>query len=316
MLMKRVERLAWLSVAVVACNGVLWTSVAGCGPDNPNTDAGPDSMADTKTDGPTIDAPNDVSDGGSKDVAIDVKDLVDFQHNFATTYCQRIAKECWGAQFDAAAPDAAVAACADTIVTSGGGLENAVYDLADPNALNGGHIHLNTTASASCLAGLSTMTLPAIPGTEYATLAQNCTGALTGDLANGQGCHETAECTTGFCSYAADAGAPDGSPGACIATGATNAPCGSGRGAGNEECMHRSWNGTTQLRCDLTESDGGPGTKVCTVKKANNSDCFYEWDCTTNTCDDNYKCNTSTTAWTYAYPGFCPAVFGPDSGLQ
>jgi len=317
--MKRVERLAWLSVAVVAVNGLVWTSMVGCSGDTTTDDGGPDSSGDTVVPDVTQpDVKNDVAtpDGGSDgDAAFDSAPLTDFQQAYAAAFCKRIGTACFQEQLDAGVSDAALGACEQLITTSGGGIENAVYDLADPIALNGGHISINQTSASSCLAGLATMSLPTLSGTEYATLAENCTGALVGDLANGQGCHETAECSTGFCTYDKDAGVPDGSTGVCIPTGVSGASCGSLRGSGNEECMHRGWEGTTQLKCEVYTADGGVGSLTCKTKSADGSYCVYEWECSTDTCDDNYTCNTASTAWTYLYAGQCPTYF-PDAGLQ
>jgi hypothetical protein len=318
-MMKRFARLAWLAVAVGASNGLLWTTLSGCGPDNNPTDGGPDSTSDSPAE-----AKADVVQDTGKDVVTDAGDgsafdaskLLQFQKDFAAQYCVAIGKTCFAEQKDSGLPDASLTQCEAIITTQGGGIENAAYDLLDPTALNSGHISVDPTASASCLAGLSTMTLPKVPGSEYAVLAKNCTGALVGDIATGQGCHETAECASGFCTYDKDAGIPDGSTGLCVATGVTGANCGTGRGSGNEECMHRGWQGTTQLRCDLyNDVDSGPGTHKCTVKFGNTTPCFFEWECTSNTCDDTFTCNANTTSWTYLYAGQCPTYF-PDAGLN
>jgi hypothetical protein len=87
--------------------------------------------------------------------------------------------------------------------------------------------------------------------------------------------------------------------------------------------MYRGWLGSQQLRCDIQETEAGPAcatygnpTSTCQPKIANNGGCFYEWECATNTCNDNCTCVPNGQTWTLVGGGLCPAFFGADSGLN
>ena len=325
--MKRVERLAYVTVAGVICNLMVWMSMEGCsgdttgdagdsGPDQ-TTDVGPDVAPDVTPDVAPDVGPDVISDAGP-----DVTEIIAFQQAYAAALCQRIGVCCYGAQLDASAPPAAVAACEAYAVSSkGGGFENAIGDLANNAALHSGNIAVNESAKASCLAGLATLSCPSITGTEYATVAQNCLGALTGTVPVGGGCHETVECNDGYC-QANDGGAVDASaPGTCVALAGLGQPC-NPIGNGNDQCMYRSWVGTTPLRCDIMETEAGTcnsfgtPTYTCTAKTGAGGGCFFEWECASEMCNDTCQCGTSGQSWTVIPSGFCPEYFGADSGLN
>jgi hypothetical protein len=319
--MKRVERLAWVTVAGVLCNVMAWVSIEGCSGDN-NSDAG--DGGDAALDQTTPDVGNDVSPDVATDVTPDVvKDagpdvtaIVAFQQAYAAALCQRMSVCCYGAQLDASAPDAAIGTCeAFTTSAFGGGFENAIGDLATTSVLNSGNIVVNEPQRTNCLAALQTMSCPTISGTEYASLAQNCVGALSGTLPVGQPCGRSVECNNGYC-LRDDAGV-----GTCVAIATVGQAC-NPEGNGNDECMYRSWVGSTTARCDVTDTEAGtcntfgtPSFK-CTAKTANGGGCFYEWECASDTCSDSCTCTAATQAWTLVGTGVCPSYFGADSGLN
>ena len=249
--MKRVERLAWVTVAGVLCNVMAWVSIDGGSGDN-NGDAG--DGGDAALDQTTPDVGNDVSPDVATDVTPDVvKDagpdvtaIVAFQQAYAAAFCQRMSVCCYGAQLDASAPDAAIGSCeAFTTSAFGGGFENAIGDLATTSVLNSGNIVVNEPQRTNCLAALQTMSCPTISGTEYASLAQNCVGALSGTLPVGQPCGRSVECNNGYC-LRDDAGV-----GTCVAIATVGQAC-NPEGNGNDECMYRSWAGSTTARCDVS----------------------------------------------------------------
>src|SRR5262245_54726849 len=175
--MKRFERLGWVSLAAVLCNAAVWMSIEGCGPDNNGDDAG-DGQADQTSDVKLDQIGPDVADGGGPDVtAVDAAAIMQFQQEYAAALCKRMSSCCYGLQLEASAPDAPIQTVQSFATAPfGGGFENVIGDLDNPAVLNGGHIALNSTAKASCLAGLATLSCPTVSGSEYETLAQNCIG--------------------------------------------------------------------------------------------------------------------------------------------
>jgi len=321
----KLSRLRWVGTGAVICSLVTLGTIEGCSGDDNNGDAGDsgnDGTSDTGKDINTQDVKNDVNEGGPTDAGPDVTEIVAFQHAISSAFCQRLGSCCYSTQLDAAAPDAAVASCIALVESpNGGGFENVVGDLADPLSLNSGHIVVDETAKTSCLAGLATMTCGSMTGTEYETLAKNCVGALHGSQAVGQNCRRTVECNNAFCSWG-DAGslAPDAS-GTCVPLSGSGGDC-DPRGNGNDQCMYRSWGGTTPLRCDTVEgvpntcgTTGNPTFK-CTPKLANGTGCYYEWECQGACGGNNCTCQSATTAVPFPYDTVCPSYFGADSGLQ
>ncbi len=321
--MKRSQRLTLVTVAFVGTNLAGWLTLEGCGPDNNGSDAGDSSVDQTgpdvsKADVITADVVNDT---GQPDAGgVDAAEIIAFQQQYAAAFCKRMGACCYGAQLDASAPDAALGKCESLIVsTASGGVENAVGDIADPQVINSGHIVVNETAKASCLADLATVSCPQITGTEYQALAQNCNSVLSGTQAPSQPCKRTVECNNGFCEYPpADAGADASAK--CVALSGANQPC-DPFGNGNEQCMYRGWLGSTQLRCDIAEYEAGTcapygtPTFVCTPKTANGGGCGYEWECATNNCSDTCDCQPANNTFTFPFVGTCNALF-PDAGLN
>jgi len=304
---------------VVLGNLLVWTTVAGCGPDNGNPDAGdasPDQTTDVGMD-TTNDVGNDVVGNDASDAGeagYDAAAVINFQQAYAAALCKAYGTYCFQAELDASLPSANLAFCEATVTGSGGGgPENVIGDLSTNGVIDSGTVFVDETAATSCLAGVMTMTLPNIPGSEYATIAQNCIGALSGSQASGQPCNATIECGDGFCAAGGDAGGK-----VCVPLSGLNGACGSFSGSGNDQCMYRGWTGSPQLRCDNVEPDGGAPSNKCTAKLTQGSACYWEWDCQSDTCDNNDTCNTNSTAWTLIVlgGGTCPLYFGADAGLN
>jgi hypothetical protein len=328
--MNRFRHLGWVGMVAVACNAFAWTTLGGCSGDDNQGDAGDgsiDQTADTKANDVAVDnnVPDvgpDVSEGGPSDAGPDVTAIISFQQAYAQALCQRLSTCCYGAQLDASAPDAAIAACeANTESSTLGGIEYAIGEIGRSVTLHGGNIAVNETAATSCLAALQTLTCGQITGTEYTSMVKNCLGALSGTLSIGaSGCTGSVECNNGYCQApAADAG-PDAS-GTCVALSTIGQDC-NPVGGGNDDCMYRGWLGTQQARCDIVEttantcaSTGNPTFK-CTAKTPDNGTCLYEWECANTTCGDSCECIPSSQTWTYPFFGVCPEYFGADSGLN
>ena len=328
--MKRFGRLAWVAVVAFGFNTLAWSTLEGCSGDDNKVDSGdgavdqtnPDAKADVA---PDVDGGGDVvtSDADADvEAGPDVKAIVDFQTAYAQALCERLASCCYGAQLDAGAPDAAIGTCETNAKSPNlGGIEFAIGEIGRPQVLNSGNINVNQTAATSCLAALQTLSCGQITGTEYAAMAQNCLGALSGKLdAGATGCHGSVECNNGYCEPP-DGGFSNG-PGTCVPIAAIGQAC-NPIGGGNDQCMYRGWLGTQQARCDTTETTANTcattatgATFKCTAKTATGNTCLFEWECASNTCGDSCTCIANNQTWTYPFFGVCPAYFGDDAGLQ
>jgi len=326
--MKRFARLGWVSVVVFGFNAFAWSTLEGCSGDDNGGDAG-----DANPDQTGPDVKNDVvpQEGGqdvvqdviSEDAGPDVTAVLEFRQAYALALCKRLDTCCNVAQLDASAGDAGIAQCmANAESPNLGGIEFAIGEIGRSATLNSGHVVVDQTAATSCLADLATLPCGTITGSTYDTMAQNCLGALKGNVPVGSGpCYGSVECDNGYCQEPDGGFAPDAG-GKCVALSAQGQPC-SPIGGGNDQCMYRGWLGTTQLRCDLTETEGNTcnteaadASFKCTAPTANGDGCLFEWECASGTCGDSCQCIPSSSTWTYPFFGVCPAYFGPDSGLQ
>lgn len=235
----------------------------------------------------------DAADAGTdaSDAPYDANNVVQFVKDEAQAYCTRLANCCFGA--DAAAFNMDL--CLSGIIQFPSGVfeGNSLQVLQDDGGVTSlvarDKMRVDPTASASCLAGLQTITCAptvAISATEYKNVTQNCYGAIHGIVPIGSvGCMAAEECVTGaYCEPPTDGG----TEGTCRALKAKGDPCSLiGSVDTNAQCAYRGYIGS--LRCDAydyTEAgvDASPPSGTCQPQTADNGVCNQSWECNNGLC--------------------------------
>jgi hypothetical protein len=288
-------------------------------------DASSDVQSDT-----TEDVMEDVTDSGTdakdaktpSDAATDAAELYAFPNSVNTAYCTRL-KSCCNTDY----PDAGPFTLASCISSTGGSGGVANVSLAN---VHGGHITLDPTAAAACIADQAKYTctpatnLEAETDTEVLNSLRDCSNAMVGTLTSGDGpCTSAWECE-GQAYCAGTGGVPidtvynaDGTvfaqfisdvestgtvvTGTCAPLRTVGESCtdfyNSSTGTGgqyNSGCSHLG-NGTSFYCSQTGTSDAGTCAADPPPGTTNASSCNFNTDCTTGICDpnQNYLCSTT-----------------------
>jgi hypothetical protein len=292
--------------------------VSGCGGDD-STASVEDAATDATTDG-TTDAPNvvpdgsgqqpetggdtgssmeagEAGDGGGGDAgdgssvpegSVVTAQLLAFPGTVATAYCQRL-ETCCGAD----AGNFNMAGCVSDNVQGG-------WELSLPfplDVLDAGHVALDPTASADCIAKIGNFACPTSDAGAYGAITTACFKALQGTIPIGQGpCTSPFECASG--SYCTTVDAGDSGPGtACEPLLTVGQPC--GNTLHDTACSDHGSGANPANFCDrLGIREAGV---TCQPEIANGSLCttdFVHYDdesCQSLLCGDDWNCGTTLT---------------------
>jgi hypothetical protein len=265
------------------------TMMIGCSGDNNPNDGGPDSQADTTNDvkSDVIITP-DASDSGDAGDAGDGGDPISaFQMNLAKAFCGRFQSCCNG--LDAGLGTFDYNKCVSQATASAYNGSGSEWNNAEIQKR--GFVTLNSTAAASCIADMATLSCPAVTSSEVTTATANCYAAMIGTLNPGQGCVDSIECKQGnYCKFAgADGGKSDAGTqlGQCATLVAQGQPCGQAPPYGDptfasNECEYKGWQPPANF-CDY-DSFPDAGGYTCQPLRANTSSCFNDDECQSGIC--------------------------------
>jgi hypothetical protein len=241
---------------------------------------------------------------GAKDVATDVTDagpdadaapvdlaaLYAFPNAVNTANCKQLASCC--AKDDAGPFDIAV--CASSFASNGG------VEFVNLANVHGGHITLNETAAAACIADQAAFSCGTYTSAEQEKASTDCTAAMTGKLDIGQGpCTSAWDCAPpAYCAGAGGAFSVTYVGGNAIADSGVTGVCTAMRAVGQSctdiffysDCTLQG-NGSPANFCNPV--DGGA---VCTAAFATGTSCSFYTQCASQICDypNTADCQTST----------------------
>jgi hypothetical protein len=279
--------------------------MVGCSGDDNNGDSGPDSPNDNTTPDVKDVVQPDVGDGGGPDVVTDGGNpVLQFRVDLAKAFCNRFQTCCNG--LDAGLGTFDFNKCVQLATASAYNGSNSQLNSLEVQARN--LVTLDQTAAASCLAGMATLSCPAVTSSEVTTATSNCFAATTGTLNAGQGCLASIECKAGnYCKFAgADGGKSDAGTqlGQCAALQGQGQACGQAPPYGDpnftsDECEYKGWQ-PPQRFCDYDSYPDASGYS-CQPLRANAAHCFNDDECSSGICGTygqdciNTQCTCNTT---------------------
>ncbi len=292
-------------------------TMVGCGDNTIITDAGPDGTTDTGLDVKADTIGNDASDAGDAN-SDGPNAIAQFRTQVATGFCNHFQNCC--NTIDAGPFN--YAQCMQSATSSAWNGSNG--ELSTAEVIARGNVTLNSTAAASCLAGLSTLSCPAITSSEVNTVTANCFAAAIGTLGVGADCVASIECQpTEYCQFAGiDAGKTDAGStlGQCATLIAQGQPCGQAPPYGapaytSEECEYKGWQPPAHF-CDY-DSFPDAGGYTCQPLRANSTPCFNDDECSSGICGTYGQDCIGTTcicSTTRDYTNFCLQLEIKDAG--
>lgn len=262
------------------------------------------TIADAPEDSTLADSPADVVDAGAAeagDADAGPNAFQQYAQSYAQAFCAQLLECCSG--YDSGV-GIDVASCVAQQETSG--FENTLPGNAA--AYTDGHLSLNSTAAANCIAALPTLSCGTVTAAANAAVTNDCCGVFQGTLSLGAGgCQSSFECASGYCQLPADGGA-----GECTALVATGDAC-----TLQEMCTQAQLQATAYCTGQLSP-DGGPGT--CQPLLANGSPCVDQYGnpidtvCAAQLCGDQGVCGGSYVNTSVGTGGVCPLFPYPDGG--
>jgi hypothetical protein len=307
-------------IGVLAGNSLMLASVmVGCNGDN-TMDGGPDSANDSPSPDvknditPPVDASDAGDSGGDGNTAVN-----QFRTDLAKAFCNRFQNCCNSLDGGFGAFD--VNKCVTAATASAYNGSNAELNSLEVLARN--NVMLDTTASASCIAGMATLSCPTVTSSEVNTATTNCYAATIGTLNAGSGCIASIECKPGnYCKFT---GADGGKSEAGTQEGQCAALIGQGQQCGfapygdpiftSTECEYKGWQPPTNF-CDYDTFPDASGYK-CAPLRANATPCFNDDECSSGICgtlgqdcvNTTCTCNTSRD-----FTPFCSQLGIKDAG--
>jgi hypothetical protein len=276
------------------------TLTVGCSGDDNGGDAGDSGNDGTVEAGKDAQPDNFVNDVNTVDVVdagdADAQNPIDkFRSDLATAVCTRYQGCC--NTLDAGAFD--FNKCYGIAINNF--WEGSNTEISRPGVIDRGNLTLNQSAATSCLAGLATLSCPTISGSEFKTTSDNCFAAVTGTLANGANCIQSAECKSGeYCKFAGvDAGTTDGGQalGICANLVGDGGACGAdpyGTNFQSDECAYEGW----QAPPSFCNYDNSPNN-FCSPLRANAATCFSDNECASGMCGEPLQdCSNGCTCIT------------------
>jgi hypothetical protein len=301
--MRNLKRTSTVLAVLVGACGALALSGVGCGGDDNNSNGdGGDSSADQSSDhtkvdqhspdggsdvdsappmdGPaetTMDSPVDSPTDSPMDAPTDSAALFAFPNQVNTAICQRLAFCCDGT--DAGAFQ--INECIHDYVL-GGGFFNVSQAQVDS-----GHITLDPTLAAKCLADIAGLSCGSLGNPAYKTALGDCVSAMQGHVGLGDGpCATYWDCAAGgYCAPGTDGGKSQ-----CTAVGAVGTACKDI--AYGTDCSYRG-SGAPENYCSAA------GT--CQADLVDGVSCDSNSQCQSQICDvTTIECQESTS---FADPG-------------
>jgi hypothetical protein len=329
-----VYRRAYVFVGAVVAGALpLAMLAAGCGGDDTGgktslLDGGADGTVDAAGDGdaampdssPKVDgSPADASPDVAPDVVTDAHPvfdgppfdgaIIEFPQQVKTAYCERIAACCQS--IDAGALPGQIfdmPTCVADLIDFGyqGNTTGEAF-------LDSGHVALNATQAASCLAQIAAVdcTADLLSSSQEKSIIGACFGALTGTQDAGAACNVSLECAPGtFCEPLSDGGGtctplrPDG--GSCADLGRVfdnAAQICSYRGSGNTGLTCLTFDPTTNV------SFADAASFVCVPQLATGANCSFNDNCQSLLCNQGLDATTCENAQSFVGPLGCVGFF-------